>query len=73
MSDYLFLFDLDSAITQQEVVPMIISLVSKEAVAEMQRITEDTMLGKIPFRQRLIDRVVLLSHVDVELVNQSLM
>ncbi len=73
MSDYLFLFDLDSTITKKEVIPMISSLISQEAVAKMQRITEETMMGKIPFRRSLIDRVALLSHVDVELVNQSIL
>lgn len=73
MSNYLFLFDLDSTITKKEVVPMISSLISEESVAEMQRITEATMMGKIPFRQSLIERVALLSHVDVELVNQCLL
>jgi HAD superfamily phosphoserine phosphatase-like hydrolase len=72
MTDYLFLFDLDSTITQQEVVPVISSLVGPEAAEEMQRITEATMRGEIPFRQSLIDRVNLLRHVDVERVNEKL-
>lgn len=72
MSEYLFLFDLDSTITKKEVIPMISSLISGEAVAEMERITEATMMGKIPFRRSLMDRVALLSQVDVELVNQNI-
>jgi HAD superfamily phosphoserine phosphatase-like hydrolase len=72
MSDYLFLFDLDSTITRQEVVPVISSLVSAQAAEEMARITEDTMEGKLPFRESLIQRVALLSQVDVERVNDAL-
>ena len=47
MSDYIFLFDMDSTITQKEVLPEVSKRIGK--LEEMRRLTEATMRGEIPF------------------------
>ena len=66
MSRYVFLFDLDSTITKQEILPAI----SKElGIYEMIcSLTESTMRGEIPFKQSFLQRVELLKNIPVEKV-----
>ena len=49
MTDYIFLFDLDSTITKKEILPEIARKIGKED--EMRRLTEETMNGVLPFKQ----------------------
>ncbi len=68
MSDYIFLFDLDSTLTQKEILPEISKEIGKEK--EMRQLTEDTMQGVIPFKQSFLNRVNILKSIDVEAVQQ---
>lgn len=67
MSEYIFLFDLDSTISKQEILPTISKKIGKEK--EMRNLTEATMRGEIPFKSSFLNRVKLLSSVDVSEVN----
>ena len=68
MSDYIFLFDMDSTITQKEVLPEVSKRIGK--LEEMRRLTEATMRGEIPFRTSFLNRVKILSDISVAEVNQ---
>lgn len=49
MSRYIFLFDLDSTVTKQEILP---TISKKLGIYEkMTELTESTMSGEIPFKQ----------------------
>ena len=50
-SDYIFVFDLDSTITAEEILPKVAKTIGKEK--EMSLITEETMKGAIPFPSQL--------------------
>lgn len=63
MKDYIFLFDLDSTLTAEEILPKISITVGK--MDEMRRLTEATMLGEIPFKESFTRRVELLSSIPV--------
>lgn len=67
MTDYIFLFDLDSTISKQEILPTISEKIGKQK--EMRDLTEATMRGEIPFKSSFLNRVKLLSEVDVSDVN----
>lgn len=66
MSDYVFLFDLDSTITKQEILPTIAC--SMGCGEQMRELTEDTMAGSTPFRESFLSRVDLLKGVSVSAV-----
>lgn len=68
MSRYIFLFDLDSTVTRQEILPT----VSKKLglYEKMSSLTESTMRGEIPFKQSFLQRVDLLKDVPVSEVCQ---
>lgn len=68
MSDYIFLFDMDSTITRREVLPEVSKRIGK--LDEMRRLTEATMRGEIPFRTSFLNRVKILSDISVNEVNQ---
>lgn len=63
MSNYIFLFDLDSTITKKEILPTISKKIGK--VEEMRELTEATMRGEIPFKTSFLNRVNILSSVNV--------
>jgi len=67
VSDYIFLFDMDSTITRKEVLPEISQKIDK--LDEMREITEATMRGEIPFRTSFLRRVKILSDISVQEVN----
>ena len=67
MSDYIFLFDMDSTITRKEVLPEISRRINK--LDEMRKLTEATMRGEIPFRTSFLRRVKILSDISVQEVN----
>lgn len=68
MSRYIFLFDLDSTVTREEILPTI----SKElGVYEMMTsLTESTMHGELPFKQSFLRRVSLLKDIPVSKVRE---
>ena len=68
MSDYIFLFDMDSTITRKEVLPEISAKIGR--LAEMRHLTEATMRGELPFKTSFMRRVEILSDVPVSEVNQ---
>lgn len=67
MSEYVFLFDLDSTITKREVLPEISRRINK--LEEMRKLTEATMRGELPFRTSFLRRVAILSDISVREVN----
>lgn len=68
MSEYIFLFDLDSTITKKEILPTISETIGKHA--EMCELTEATMRGELPFKTSFLNRVKILSEVEVSVVNK---
>ena len=68
MSDYVFLFDLDSTVTKKEILPEISILINKER--EIREVTESTMKGEIPFEESFQRRVKILSQISVKKVNE---
>ena len=68
MTRYIFLFDLDSTVTKQEILP---TISKKLGIYEkMSELTESTMRGEIPFKQSFLQRVELLKDVPVSEVNE---
>lgn len=63
MSKYIFLFDLDSTVTRQEILPTIAREIG--IYEKMCSLTERTMRGEIPFKQSFMQRVGLLSDIPV--------
>ncbi len=70
MSEYVFLFDLDSTITSEEILPRISREVGQEE--EMRRLTEETMQGLLPFKQSFLSRIELLRDVPVSEVRRMI-
>ncbi len=68
MSDYIFLFDLDSTITKKEILPTISERIGK--LEEMRELTEATMRGEIPFKTSFLNRVEILKSVSVTEVSE---
>lgn len=67
MSDYIFLFDLDSTISKKEILPTVAETIERQE--EMRELTEATMRGELPFKTSFLNRVKILSCVDVSEVN----
>ncbi|SCH01057.1 Phosphoserine phosphatase [uncultured Clostridium sp.] len=68
MSDYIFLFDLDSTITKEEILPTISKKIGK--LEKMRELTEATMKGEIPFKSSFLNRVDILKNIKVSQVNE---
>lgn len=68
MSRYIFLFDLDSTVTRQEILPTVAKTLG--IYDKMTSLTERTMRGEIPFKQSFLQRVELLKDVPVSEVNE---
>lgn len=68
MSEYIFLFDLDSTITKKEILPTISAEIGKQE--EMRELTEATMRGEMPFKTSFLQRVGILSQIDVSKVRK---
>lgn len=68
MSNYKFLFDLDSTLTRKEILPTISEVINRKE--EMQNITEKTMLGDIPFEASFKARVEILKDIPVSRVRK---
>lgn len=67
MSDYIFLFDLDSTISKKEILPTISEKIGRHK--EMRELTEATMRGEIPFKTSFLKRVKILNCVEVSEVH----
>lgn len=67
MKRNVFLFDLDSTITKEEILPTIAKKIGKEK--EMRELTEKTMKGEIPFVKSFKYRVDILKDIDVDTVS----
>lgn len=63
MSRYIFLFDMDSTITRQEILPTIAAQIG--LYERMKELTESTMRGEVPFKQSFLQRVDLLKKTPV--------
>jgi phosphoserine phosphatase len=68
MSEYIFLFDLDSTITKAEILPTVSVEIGKNA--EMRELTEATMRGELPFKTSFLKRVDILSEIEVSKVRR---
>ncbi len=68
MSKFIFLFDLDSTITRQEILPTIAEEFG--VFEEMRALTERTMRGELPFKQSFLQRVELLKGIPVSEVRE---
>lgn len=66
LGEPIFLFDLDSTITEQEILPTIAASIGRSE--EMCELTERTMEGSIPFRESFLARVGILKDVPVATV-----
>ena len=66
----IFLFDLDSTVTRQEILPTIAESVGRGA--QMRDLTEKCMAGALPFRESFLSRVELLKDVPVEDVSRAI-
>ena len=67
MNKAIFLFDLVSTVTTQEILPEIAKSINKEA--EMRDLTEKTMMGELNFEESFTARVKLLSDIPVSQVS----
>lgn len=67
MSRYIFLFDLDSTITKQEILPT----VAKEIgiYDELEKLKESVMYGELPFKKSFLNKVDLFKKISVSAVN----
>lgn len=68
MNNKVFLFDLDSTITQKEILPALAEEVGM--LNEIQEITEKTMRGEIPFKSSFFSRVNILKTIPVSRVSE---
>lgn len=62
-----FLFDLDGTLTRQETLPLIAQHFHLHE--EIQRLTQETIQGKIPFRQSFLRRVAMLGALPIDEIN----
>lgn len=70
MSEYIFLFDLDSTVTKEEILPTISRNIGKDE--EMKKLTEATMNGEIPFKTSFLSRVEILKTIRVSAVKSMI-
>lgn len=68
MSRYIFLFDLDSTVTRQEILPTIAGQTG--VYEQMKELTESSMRGEVPFKQSFLQRVGLLKAVPVPQIRE---
>lgn len=61
--DYVFLFDLDSTVTKEEILPTISTKINK--YDEMRELTEKTMMGDLLFEESFTQRVNILKDIPV--------
>lgn len=67
----LFAFDLDSTITTAEMFPLLAEKVGRQA--EMRRLTDDVLAGRVPLADSLRRRVELLAAVPLSVARRTLL
>ena len=70
MSKFIFLFDMDSTITREEILPTISRKLG--IYDKMNALTESTMRGEMPFKQSFLQRVELLKEIPVSEVSRMI-
>lgn len=68
MSEYKFVFDLDSTLTKQEILPEISKYIGEHE--SISKITEETMLGKLSFEESFSKRVDILKGIPIKKVRE---
>ncbi|MEG0181005.1 MAG: HAD-IB family phosphatase [Peptostreptococcaceae bacterium] len=68
MSEYKFVFDLDSTLTKTEILPEIAKYIGEHD--SISKITEETMLGDLSFEKSFSIRVDILKKVSIEKVRE---
>ncbi|WP_250278282.1 HAD-IB family phosphatase [[Clostridium] colinum] len=68
MSDYRFIFDLDSTITKQEILPIIANEIG--IYEQIQILTEKAMKGEENFEENFINRINMLKSVPIPIINK---
>jgi phosphoserine phosphatase len=71
VTEPMVLVDLDGTLTRTELLPTIARSAGIEA--EMTRLTDDTLAGRIPFADSFRRRVRMLSDVPVDVVHQAIL
>ncbi|WP_195937893.1 HAD-IB family phosphatase [Romboutsia sp. 1001713B170131_170501_G6] len=66
MSKYKFVFDLDSTLTKQEILPEMAKYIGCHE--SISKITEETMLGKLSFEESFLKRIEILKEIPVKKV-----
>ncbi|CEI72250.1 MULTISPECIES: HAD-IB family phosphatase [Romboutsia] len=66
MSKYKFVFDLDSTLTKQEILPEMAKYIGCHE--SISKITEDTMLGKLSFEESFLKRIEILKEIPIKKV-----
>lgn len=70
MSKFIFLFDMDSTVTREEILPTISRRLG--IFDRMSMLTESTMRGEVPFKQSFLQRVELLKNIPVSEVSRMI-
>ncbi|WP_195946142.1 HAD-IB family phosphatase [Paraclostridium bifermentans] len=71
MSEYKFVFDLDSTLTKQEILPEIAKYIGEHE--SISKITEETMLGNLSFEESFEKRVDILKKIPISKVKEILL
>ncbi|WP_092926901.1 HAD-IB family phosphatase [Romboutsia hominis] len=66
MSKYKFVFDLDSTLTKQEILPEMAKYIGCHE--SISKITEETMLGKLSFEESFLKRIEILKEIPIKKV-----
>jgi HAD superfamily phosphoserine phosphatase-like hydrolase len=64
-----FLFDFDGTISKTEMLPLIAH--KTNSAAEIFRLTEDTIQGRIPFNESFLKRVKLLEQIPLQVIQDT--
>lgn len=67
MSRYIFLFNLDSTITKQEILPTVARKVG--IYDEFEKLNESALHGEVPFKKSFLDKVEIFKKIPVSTVN----
>lgn len=67
MSNFIFIFNLDSTVTGEEILPKIAKEIGK--YEEICALTDKAMSGEIPFKQSFLEKVEIMRNIPVSKVN----
>lgn len=68
MSDNIFIFDLDSTIMQVEIMPELAKRINKSI--ELRSLTEKAIQNELPHKESLIERIKLLTEINISEVRE---